>query len=700
MTKIAYLPNGLNEFDTYTYNISLYMISPDRVADLEKNISQGPSVLIVDNARNAKYNISDLEQIFVVGNNQVRTAMGNKFTMTISEPNGVTLLETIRRAAQTLGMVNHLRAVYLIRIEFNGRTSDGKSKKFPQVFYYPVTFIQFQFKIDGGGTMYHITAIENSTNAYSYLNNAVKNQITIEAQTVGEFLQLYSKEANQSAQDAVAFSTDAIYPDKFSFELDSTINNWGQWQFQALTEPQQQGGVNIISSGAGGAIKLQITIPNGSNLTDIIGMVLAQTAEYKNILIDVSGSKTMRTTPDSEVNTSLESLPIFHKIITNVKYDEYDILRGEYVKNITYKVVPYTVSDEIISAVSYTTGITNKKIQADRVQNIIKSGLLRKQYNYIFTGLNTEVLELDIKFDREYYYITPFGGGRFGDPDVLTPQAQQDRDNVLARFQPVNDIKEKISLLNKKRASLASIKLPAADSDRDKIGGSLVVLDRLIQQSNTSLKSEIVILTESILSDNSLTPDNIALTMRFARDVLADEDYFTSDNDKKGGSLIYAAVKANLENSADMLSIELGIRGDPYWMGKPNSFYTSNLRNDDTVADFERGTQNFFLKINLPVSDEDANGRRKPRVDYDLTGLYTVRNVICRYQNGQFTQYLGSVRDLGTNTSVVLETLENAVSVNRENDGAIFRTRSEDIAQAAENALNKIKATRGFNPGA
>mgnify|MGYP003645607195 CR=1 FL=1 len=177
---MTYLPNALNVYDTYTYNLKLYMIRPTDTPNMELNISTGGrSTLIIDNAGIANYNINNLEQQYVVGHNRVRNTFVNRFTIQVAEANGVTLLDTIRRSAAAMGIIDHKQAVYILVIEFNGRKSDGKASKHPQVFYYPIKITDFQFKVDEGGTNYNITAIENSTAAYNYLNNVIKNQVNL-----------------------------------------------------------------------------------------------------------------------------------------------------------------------------------------------------------------------------------------------------------------------------------------------------------------------------------------------------------------------------------------------------------------------------------------------------------------------------------------------------------------------------------------
>lgn len=668
------------------------MIRPDSISNLDGNLNDNDSVLIVDNAGLSQYNMNSLEQSFVMGHNKVRNVFGNRFTITIAEPNGVTLLNTIRRAANQLGILNHQQAVYIIQIEFNGRMPSGAANKHPQVFYYPVTIIDFQFTVTEGGTNYFITAVENSTNAYTYLNNVVKDQITIEAGTVGDFFDKFVAVANKTAEDAIVYSVDQLFFDTLEISFDDSISSWRDWQFQALVEESTQGQVNIMSVTAdGGDPKLQVTINNGSNLTDIFTTILGLTSEYKNIVLHGNGGKEFgRKNPHEDAEHKLDQLPVFHKVVTNVEYGEYDILRGTYTKNVQYKVVPYIIADEIISPVTYLESIADAGIQASRVQNLMDSELLRKRYDYIYTGANTEVLEFDIKIDRAYYAITAYGGGRIGEPDLVTPTASKAKSSVLAKFLSDDGrMREGIARAEGEKLK-AGRKATTASSFQEKnmLTTFAAALDIKIKGLRTDYREAVTTLVSS-LTEHGISAKDVVLMQRFASDVVNDDDANGSDNSNQGGKLKFGALNANVDNASDLMTIELGIRGDPYWMGQPNSFYKSSLIESDSLANFERGTVGFFLRCSLPQPVEDDHGRRKPDVEYEISGFYTVRDVISKYANGQFTMYLKATRDLATNTSTALSALDTA-SPRGTATSSELRLKEIDPAGALEAAATKF----------
>lgn len=684
-----YLPNKLNEYETYTYNLSLHMVHPAHAGSLDDAIRAGLAEEFMNNASDARYNISNVEQIFVTGAGQVRSTFGNRFDMTVDEPNGCTLLSHLTVMSARLNITSHLQAMYILKIEFNGRKENGIPVKFPTVFYYAVKIRNLQFNVKDGGTTYTLELYEHSTAAYSYLNNVIKDQITVEAQTVGEFISRFQEKLNIAALNIWKTNTSALYQDTYELSLDdaSGAAAWGAWRFQALDETYEGNAENVI--GADGNAALQITVNNGSSLTDIIGTVLQLTKEYKQVPNDVNGY--FREKPSLDTGESkLDNFPVFYKVLGDIKYNKYDILKGEYEKKIIYKVIRHIVTNEIVDPVAYVKSITDTTVQNNRVANMKSSDLLRKRYDYLYTGRNTEVLELDLKFDLAYYYITPHGGGLLGDPAIQTPINLNDSISMITRL---GNLKKAIV------AASASVNAgPRAVVSADGLGISDLNVSNpasaaaLEQALISSFQDDITKLLDKFKHDYELNPHEINYQIKFASDVLDAADTEGSDNDREGGTFNFGATKANMENAADMIVIELGIRGDPYWMGRPNTLANNFSKSEnkfDDLADYEKGSLNFFLKVNLPVPHDDAHGRRKPQTDYQITGLYRVISVINQFRNGQFIQYLKAVRDLGTNSSTAASALD---SDNVVDNTAARWTRNDpgaDIAQVIEDARNR-----------
>ena len=79
--------------------------------------------------------------------------------------------------------------------------------------------------------------------------------------------------------------------------------------------------------------------------------------------------------------------------ISSVEYGEYDSRRNKYSKTVTWKPVIYKTADE-------KNAVSQKEFDLDEtaVQTRIKEIGVKKAYHYLFTGLNDQILKVDIKY--------------------------------------------------------------------------------------------------------------------------------------------------------------------------------------------------------------------------------------------------------------------------------------------------------------
>lgn len=712
-----YLENPLNGFDIYTYNISLHQVNPVNVKFLETAIENGQTVLVADNSQESKYNITSMEQIFSVGHSIVRDTFSHKFTMEVTEPNGSSFLnDLVTSAIVNLDCRNANTARYFLIIEFVGRAPNGASIRFPSKFLYPCLIQNIEMQVTGDGTKYNINLVSEGTYGYSYLENVIKGTITVEAATVGEFITEFMRKFNlMMAREADANPNQAL-ADTYVMEFDAETGTteWANWKIQQADAGLEQLGPSAIGD------KIHFNIQNGSNVTDIVALVLRATAEYKQIQTASGG--TMKAAPSVPARPeTLAELPVFHKVISNVEYTLFDPRRGDWNRKITYRIKKHIVVDIPMNALQYNRAITDQQIQTRRVNNIIGAGLLRKKYDYIFTGLNTEVLNFDIKFNRAYYVMSTVNKASVGDPNVVATRAGRNaptQEAALAAIQEQNSIpadaldivNQRIDEISNQQLQLATARNRLVNSSRD-AGGTLIEptgdiatqierIDEELTDLRNSMEQLLVRFSEATNNNRAgitgrrvgdfipaeEAESEVVQQLRFARDVVDDTETYGPEADLVGGQIQFGTVKANLENSSDLMNIEIHIKGDPYWFGKPNSFFRSTRSaNADTteLADYELGGPLFFLNMHLPI-DENSAGRRKPRNDYRISGLYRVINVISTFEGGKFTMHLKAVRDTLTNTPTILPILLGASTTPANGTGISRTNTSVDVAQIQE----------------
>jgi hypothetical protein len=608
----TYLENELNQYLTYTYNIAIRQVNPEKYKD---ELTTG-GILIADNSKIARYNIEFCNQTYVLGYNIVRTSFANRFDLKITEPNGATFLDLLRNAAERNNIPNMTSAIYIIEISFPARSENNSPTKYPATFRYAVIFTDVVAYVDGNGSYYNITAQEISTYGHNYLSGVVRGTVAIQGSTIGSVIEDLQTKINQLSLNNFYTDLNSVTYDEYKIEFHKTAEEWKDWKFESLDIEENSKGYNRIGD------EIQFTFTNGTNLHEFFGTLLKATEEWK--LLSTASGETVLEEPGGPSKEGSEKVSkIFYKVLSDITFGEFDLLRNDYKKIITYTIKKY-INDVPADSQEYNRIASNPETQRGKVLDYARRGLLKKKYYYLFTGKNTEVLNLELKFEMAYFVMTPITGG-YIEHDRLS-------DNVARNPQ---NIREKIKSLKKQlvenQRSLNSLN----ENNPNNIGDASVLESLSLSGRNETLLSE-------LLKENR-KPENI-IPIRFQQAMISNHDGHSSENESVTNAKIHnAAITANVENGSDLMTIEIHIRGDPYWLGDPNKNIVSS-DGPSQYAKYDLGGIMFFLKVNLP-SDENAQGLRIPQNERVITGLYRVINVINEFKNGLFTQYLKAVRE-------------------------------------------------------
>ena len=134
------LPNELHQYPSYTYGISLHLLSKDQYNDVVKTAKYTPErVLIASAGRydavtfprseffNEDFYFEDLEIETIIGMNaRSRNTNAIAVSFTVIEPYGFTLIERIMKAAKDIESENYLDMPYLLEIEFFAHNNAGE----------------------------------------------------------------------------------------------------------------------------------------------------------------------------------------------------------------------------------------------------------------------------------------------------------------------------------------------------------------------------------------------------------------------------------------------------------------------------------------------------------------------------------------------------------------------------------------------
>ena len=622
----SFEPNILNEYETYVPKLKLYMVPPESVDMLDVNIQNGNNVLMASNAEDARYSISRAETHFIVGTSKVSSGMNSRVELTIEEPNGVTFLPKILEAAKTLRIKSHLQATYLLEIRFMCRQHNGNAVEHKTPFFIPVIVSGFNTQIEGQGARYNITMVEQNVMGYHKQVYVLKKTLRVRAETVKEFLSEFTKSLNISNENDIKFNDEVVYVENtFDFQLaDNIREEWGKWKLEETTGKARKGGINITKTGG----KLEFILPAGSRYDAIIEAVLRTTNEYKRVPTTESRKFIKEKADESRAQHKLVDIPVFFKILPEVTYGKYDALQGKYQKDVTYTIYKYAMPDQPIDRQTYIEAYFDDASQKSRIRKLVDERYIQKRYDYLYTGKNTEVIRLELNLDLLYYYATPIGGGASGASHSLyTPAATGDPGSTISR---IRNLRQGIVNINKQLQTTHPFAASELIEQRENLQRELD------QTSNTS-------------------NDNFSYIVPASADAIPAASQYGPDQTPDRSGFFIGTILMNKDTVSDMLIIEMQIRGDPYWLGLPKTVKSINefQNSRNGLANLLKDSIFFWLNVHLPLADEDADGLRIPKANYQISGLYRVIDIFSVFEQGQFIQTVKAVYDVNTNIAKV-----------------------------------------------
>jgi hypothetical protein len=544
------------------------------------------------------------------------TAMKIKFD--VIEPYSINgFIEAIHTAAVAAGFPSYQNAAFLLKLEFWGYLDE---EDFPDPVkipystrYYPMSILECNIEITERGTLYRCNAAPYNERSFGH-PNMVKKPIKMQGKTVGEILKNLFKALDETSKEIQEIENK---------EAGITSKEWDRYDIQFPTWSDTDGWVTSANSKISGS-------KMGSILTDplLVGMNKPEDTSQSNGYSANDSKKPKEGDPPPSVKFKPgESVIQFDQdtniseIITAVVRDsDYakDLLKGLIEKKpgipdqygfvdywmiriettnstemnelgkkpfqkFTYIVQPYKVHYTRIP------GYGRERINEKDLQKISN-----REYNFIYTGKNIDVLNFKLNFNNLFFEAVPVNNGN---------KPTSGKNGGAA---PANTTKVK---LNSK---------PSTPSGNNREQGQ--VPDPAVKILSTKIQA---------YGGNAAQPE---------------EDPF---------QLLARTMHNSVINSkASMLTGDLEILGDPFylagagagnWNPKPstrgktlsgeiNHIYaavliTINFRNPEDINSFEDGGMMKFDSNRVPFS-----------------GVYQVTTVISTFKDGIFKQKLDVLR--------------------------------------------------------
>ena len=636
-----------------------------------------------------EYYVNNFVMNTLIGSNE-KTGNSNaiKFSFDITEPHSMgLLLQSMQVAASNAGYDSYLNVTpYVLRMDIQGYDDRGVELTVIRPKFFVMKLTKTTFTVNESGSVYKVEAIPLNHTGFSDVINTSYSDVKLFGENVYEMLasgpgslvaHLNANEAKLVAEKKIQFPDEYViqFPiqasdwkssavtnntdNKATINLDAVPDSTNRAVLGAITSrsntpsnsvSQPQGDQNVIAAGSMGFDQLKGGNPlfkrAGDTFDEATGVLKrdGMVIDPKTRAFQFGQSQTLTAIINQVILSSdwakkaiepNKLLPAgyiqWYKLDAQIELLDFDKSTGDYAKRITYRVVPYLTHQSIF---------TNASSAPIGYQELMKSVV--KEYQYIYSGQNVDVLTLAIEINNMFFNPT--------DPKAQHESAKtanQDQKNA-----EVTNTTYKTGEGPAKSVQSAQAGRARTLKDPNALGGS---------KGGSDDKS-----SEQIVAEN------------FQRAFIT-------------GS------------SADMVTVTLEILGDPYWLvdsGSANYFAKaaspiSQITNDGTM-NYESGNIYVYISFRTPADintttglyDFSIAGKESP-----FGGLYRVNMCENTFADGMWKQKLKLLRMPGPQGPEINETVtgENSAPISKENSPAL----QKDGPAEKSNSPNNVGSGNG-----
>lgn len=316
-------------------------------------------------------------------NEQRKMTSVTMIDITITEPLGISLLDKMRGAAANCNYLDHISAPYMLSMEFRGFDELGNlvsTKDQTLTRRIPVKITNMELDVNQGSTVYTLKAIPY--NEHGFLNHHVYLRtagIIKKGNTMQETMDSLAELMNKQADDDVKQKLCEL-ADRYEIVVHPYFNDKAMFDDKKTSD-----------------------IPVGPNQNKPEHLRAAQVKTNDNVLTIIT--ELMKTL---EIFTNNETVKEFKERIEADNGDDmyfdyfminssvvpdserFDRIRGKHPRKIKFHIVPYQIHAYALADPGSSTGT-------------YFGPYCKKEYNYIFTGDNVDILNLDIKYKVAYF---------------------------------------------------------------------------------------------------------------------------------------------------------------------------------------------------------------------------------------------------------------------------------------------------------
>lgn len=688
------IPNVLDYYASYTYNISLHALTKDQFNQLTEGEEYYPeNVLIAGAGRrssegdNGKFKrhkywqqdfyIDNFKMTSVIGHN-AQNKGGNVITLDfdIAEPYGISLLDRLILTAKDLKVPNYLQIPYLLQIDFFGYDQFEHQPSNTPIArrLFPIRILSVDITFDTKGALYKCKGVPYSHFAFEseITNLPIASRLqTVEDKSDYKLTDFFGTDEEQVRILTQSLDTDKKTSDaRYEAALDALIKAQAEAERPLDTTPgskdyaylQQQAKTNAsyVDSADGAKKKLTPPIANANGLGSILNSYYKFLAETEKFGKDANGHSIVPYTfafefaePISAANVLNQSFRDFAQTTTKTP-DKNKEQTEENVRNGTSQtgsnpglMVTFQKGTSVLKVIEQLVGVSDyilDQINTEETDQAKKEKSKTLPLNFYKISPKIVLGDYDKK-RNDYaknvtYYIQPCQ--TWGQRLPFGPQgAPVDADCV----------KDYEYLFTGKNKDIQNLSINFKSSYFTMYTGGATAKSKDQQrpetQENAGEEEQLA------LSDGSLFPARIIATNTTDREKLAS----TSEQTIKSGDIFNNIFT---RQQADMLKVDMTIRGDPAFIQQEDFTVCSPqgrvLDNTDPRL-FKDGSlvvSNGQILVKLTFRFPDDINTETGLMDFNrdlakengsvFSGIYRVLRIDNVFERGLFTQKLDLIR--------------------------------------------------------
>lgn len=560
------------------------------------------------------------------GSPEAGPSISSSITFDVHEPYSMNgFFEALQIAAVAAGYTDYVNAIFALRVQFIGYP-DGDDLKSPEVIpksvrYFPIKIGDIGIDVTEAGTRYKISATPFNQRGFGATTNRQVGDKKAVGDTVGEVLADYFNALNEDASTSAEsergnpdkrniyeisvpiLSTVTATQDTLGARLYSTRNGWTpdtSKQYKDFVDakindneksnnvPDQvapdktnspTGQKYLIvskttsdSSGSNGQTtqrpKTVTTFPPNSEIHDNIALILRDSSYTRDLLKPENLEKAKNG----------DGTVVYFNVRLEVEVGDFDEKNNTYFQVLRYVVEPFKI---------HYTRIPGQSLTQDDYASVKK--IIKREYNYLYTGKNLDVLKFQLKFNNLYFSQLPTKLGNI----TKTPGANE-----------------------------------AAKDNQVVVTQKSVTTENEQKENNSSVPA----------NRTAVSPGQSATVPT------------AGQNQEDPYAALARSLHQHVIEGVDMITGSLSILGDPYFlctggMGNKNLKLSEPMQTDDGQLPHTQGDAYISLTFRNPIDIDEKTGLAtfdNNLVDY--SGIYRVLTLKNVFRDGQFVQDLDIVR--------------------------------------------------------